>query len=102
MEKEGNDEASGKAGEEEPSGKKNQSENTGNESGPGVEEVSPAASPVSEQSEALTEEDSACHNNNKDSSTDTKERPRYRLRRGDGKCSPWLPSCAEAKREKMC
>lgn len=84
VEKEGNDEASGKAGEEEPSGEKNQSENTGNESGPGVEEVSPAASPVSEQSEALTEEDSASHNNNKDSSTDTKERPRYRLRRGDG------------------
>lgn len=86
-----------KAGEEEPSGEKNPSENAGNESGPGVA----AGSPVSEQSEALTEEDSPYHNNNKDG-TDTKERPRYRLRRGDGECSPWLPPCAETKRKRMC
>ncbi|XP_041843356.1 raftlin-like [Melanotaenia boesemani] len=49
--------------------------------------VSPAVSPLSgdlEYSEGLTEEDSPCHNNNKDSSTGTKERPRYRPRRGDG------------------
>uniref|UniRef100_UPI0037E76615 raftlin n=1 Tax=Semicossyphus pulcher TaxID=241346 RepID=UPI0037E76615 len=65
-------------------------ENTGNHSGSGVQgshdEVSSAASPVSEgdleQSEELTEVDSPCHNNNKD--RDTKERLRYRRQRGDG------------------
>ncbi|XP_008279393.1 raftlin isoform X2 [Stegastes partitus] len=90
--KEGNEEASCEAGEGAPSGEKSQSEKTGNHSGCGAEssqdEVSPAASPVSEgdleHSEELTEEDSPYHNNNKDSGTETKERPRYRLRRGDG------------------
>lgn len=98
--KEGNGETSREAGEGAPGGEKNQSENTGNHSGSGVEghqdEVSPAASPISEgdleHSEELTEEESPCHNNNKDSGRDTKERPRYRLRRGDGEWSPWLPS----------
>ncbi|XP_051263629.1 raftlin [Dicentrarchus labrax] len=92
VDKEGNEEASCKSGEGAPSGEKSQSENTGNHSGGGVEgsldEVSPAASPVSEgdleHTEELTVEDSPCHNNNKDSGRDTKERPRYRLRRGDG------------------
>ncbi|XP_022621528.1 raftlin-like isoform X3 [Seriola dumerili] len=87
--KEGSEEAS--AGEGAPSGEKNQSENTGNHSGSRVEgsqaEVSPATSPISEldleHSEELTEENSPCHNNNKGSDTETKERPRYRLRRGD-------------------
>ncbi|TKS82542.1 Raftlin Raft-linking protein [Collichthys lucidus] len=92
--KEGNEEAACEAGERAPCDekKKNQSENTGNHSGTGVEgspdKVSPAASPISEgdleHSEELTEEDSPCHNNNKDSGRDTKEKPRYRLRRGDG------------------
>ncbi|XP_030249541.1 raftlin isoform X2 [Sparus aurata] len=87
-------EAADKEGNEEGAlgGEKNQSENTGNHSGTRVEgsldELSPAASPISEgdleHSEELTEEESPCHNNNKDSGTDTKERPRYRLRRGDG------------------
>lgn len=92
VDKDGNEEA----GEGAPSGEKNQSENTGNHSGSGVEgsqgEVSPVASPVpegdlehsEELTEELTEEESSCHNNNKDSGRDTKERPRYRLRRGDG------------------
>ncbi|XP_013888543.1 raftlin [Austrofundulus limnaeus] len=48
--------------------------------------VSPAASPLSDgdlqNSEELTEEDSPCHNNNKDRGTDPKQRLRYR--RGDG------------------
>ncbi|XP_059194818.1 raftlin-like [Centropristis striata] len=90
------EEASHEAGEGAPSGEKNQSENTGNHSGVGVEgsqgEVSPVASPVpvgdlehsEELTEELTEEESPCHNNNKDSGRDAKERPRYRLRRGDG------------------
>ncbi|XP_056236870.1 raftlin-like [Seriola aureovittata] len=90
--KEGSEEASRDAGEGAPSGEKNQSENTGNHSGSRVEgsqaEVSPATSPISEldleHSEELTEENSPCHNNNKGSDTETKERPRYRLRRGDG------------------
>ncbi|KAI3360601.1 hypothetical protein L3Q82_002469 [Scortum barcoo] len=67
--KEGNEEASREAVEGAPGGEKNQSENTGNHSGSGVEgrqdEVSPAASPISEgdleHSEELTEEDSPCH-----------------------------------------
>ncbi|XP_076593462.1 raftlin isoform X2 [Chaetodon auriga] len=91
-EKEANEEASCGAGEGAPGGEKNQRENTGNHSGTGVEgnldEVSPAASPVSdgdlEHSEELTEEDSPCHNNNKDRGRDTKEKQRYRPRRGDG------------------
>ncbi|CAJ1062976.1 raftlin-like [Xyrichtys novacula] len=66
------------------------SENTGNHSGSGLEgskdEVSSAASPISEgdleHSEELTEEGSPCHNNNKD--RDAKERLRYRRQRGDG------------------
>ncbi|XP_073340682.1 raftlin [Pagrus major] len=87
-------EAADKEGSEEGAlgGEKNQSENTGNHSGTrvegGLDELSPAASPISEgdleHSEELTEEESPCHNNNKDSGRDTKERPRYRLRRGDG------------------
>ncbi|KAM9309547.1 raftlin isoform 2-T2 [Pholidichthys leucotaenia] len=76
-----------RAQEEPPTGKKNQSEDTGNHSREN-EEVSPATSPVSEvdleHSEALTEEDSPYHNNNKDSATEAKERPKYRRRRGDG------------------
>ncbi|XP_070823566.1 raftlin isoform X2 [Chaetodon trifascialis] len=91
-EKEANEEASCGAGEGAPSGEKNEREITGNHSGTGVEgtldEVSPAASPVSdgdlEHSEELTEEDSPCHNNNKDRGRDTKEKQRYRPRRGDG------------------
>nr|XP_046254379.1 raftlin-like isoform X2 [Scatophagus argus] len=87
VKKEGEEEASCGAGEGATSG-----ENTGNHSGTGVEgsldEVSPAVSPVSEgdleRSEDQTEEESPCHNNNKDSGRDTKERLRYRLRRGDG------------------
>ncbi|CAK6959033.1 raftlin-like [Scomber scombrus] len=90
--KEGNEDASCKAGEEALGEEKNASENTGNNSGSGMEgrqvEASPAASPISEgdleRSEELTEEESPCHNNNKDSGTETKERPRYRQRRGDG------------------
>ncbi|XP_041799123.1 raftlin-like [Chelmon rostratus] len=86
VEKEANEEASCGAAEGAPSGEKNESENTGNHSGTGVEgsldEVSPAASPISEGD--LTEEDSPCHNNNKDRGRDTKEKPRYRPRRGDG------------------
>uniref|UniRef100_A0A3P9M6I3 Raftlin, lipid raft linker 1a n=1 Tax=Oryzias latipes TaxID=8090 RepID=A0A3P9M6I3_ORYLA len=50
--------------------------------------VSTAASPSPEEDldggEELTEEDSPLHNGNKDSKTDAKERPRYRLRKGDG------------------
>ncbi|GLD73818.1 raftlin-like isoform X3 [Lates japonicus] len=85
-------EASREAEEGALSGEKAQSENTGKHPGSGVEggqmdEVSPATSPISEldleHSEELTEEKSPCHNNNKDSGTETKERPRYRLRRGD-------------------
>ncbi|XP_047454010.1 raftlin-like isoform X2 [Mugil cephalus] len=79
------------AGEGAPSGEKSQSQSQsqsdGKEEG-AQDEVSSAASPVSEgdpeHSEELTEEDSPHHNNNKDSGTETKERPRYRLRRGDG------------------
>ncbi|XP_042280724.1 raftlin-like isoform X1 [Thunnus maccoyii] len=90
--KEGNKEASCEAGVEAPGEEKNASGNTGNHSGSGKEgsqvEASPAASPISEgdleRSEELTEEESPCHNNNKDAGTETKERPRYRLRRGDG------------------
>lgn len=96
--KEGNEEVSCKAGEEVLGEEKDASGNTGNKSGSGKEgrqvEASPAASPISEgdleHSEELTEEESPCHNNNKDSGTETKERPRYRQRRGDGKWSPWL------------
>lgn len=90
-------EAADKEGNEEGAlgGEKNQSENTGNHSGTRAEgsldELSPAASPISEgdleHSEELTEEESPCHNNNRDSGRDTKERPRYRLRRGDGEWS---------------
>ncbi|KAM9852196.1 raftlin [Aulostomus maculatus] len=79
------EEASCEAGEEALGEEKNASENTGNHSGSRMEgdqdQVSPAASPISEE---LTEEDSPCHNNNKDSGTEKKERPRYGLRRGNG------------------
>ncbi|KAM7382986.1 hypothetical protein PAMP_002676 [Pampus punctatissimus] len=82
--KEGNEDA--------PAEEKNASENTGTHSGSEMEgnqvEASFAASPTSEEdldrSEELTKEESPCHNNNKDSGTETKERPRYRTRRGDG------------------
>ncbi|XP_070691244.1 raftlin isoform X2 [Pempheris klunzingeri] len=92
VDKEGGEEVSCEAGEGAPAGEKSPSENTGNHSGSGMEgsqdEVSPAVSPVSEgdleHSEELTEEESPCHNNNKDSGRDTKERQRYRPRRGDG------------------
>lgn len=64
-----------------------------NQSAPGPEDVaslglSPAASPTSEgnvepSEEVTEEEESSCRNNNKDA--ETKERLRYRQRRGDGK-----------------
>lgn len=64
--------------------------------------VSTATSPSPEEDldggEELTEEDSPLHNGNKDSKPDAKERPRYRLRKGDGEWSPWLRSCATAVR----
>ncbi|KAF1388373.1 hypothetical protein PFLUV_G00089510 [Perca fluviatilis] len=90
VDKEANEEASCEAGEGAPGGEKNHGENTGNRSGSGMEGsqgvVSPVASPIPEedleQSEELTEEESPCHNNNKD--RDAKERPRYRQRRGHG------------------
>ncbi|XP_035019933.1 raftlin [Hippoglossus stenolepis] len=83
--KEGGGEPSCEALEGAPSGEKNHSENTGNHSGSRVgAEVSPATSPVSELDVELREENSPCHNNNKDGGTETKERPRYRQRRGDG------------------
>lgn len=90
--KEGNEEAPCEDGEAATSGEKIQSENTGNHSGSGVEgsqgEFSSVASPVSEgdveHSEELTEEESPCHNNNKDGGREAKERLRYRQRRGDG------------------
>lgn len=93
VDKEGVADSLGEAPQEAPGGEENQ---TGNHSGPGVDDVSPAVSPVSdgdlEQHEDVTEEDSPCHNNNTDSGRDTKERPRYRPRRGDGECSLWFPS----------
>ncbi|XP_028325848.1 raftlin [Gouania willdenowi] len=46
----------------------------------GWDEASAPGSPVSE----LTEDDSSRHNNNRDGSAETKGRPRYRPRRGDG------------------
>ncbi|XP_061573458.1 raftlin-like [Cololabis saira] len=72
----------GKEGNEETSSpKKHQPENNGENHSGDV----PAASPSSEGNlEQLTEEDSSCHNNNKDGGAETKERPRYRLRRDDG------------------
>lgn len=93
VDKEGKEVALCEAGEGALGGETNQTENTGNHSGTGLvegslDEVSPAVSPISdgdlEHNEELTEEDSLCHNNNKDSGRDTKERPRYRPRRGDG------------------
>ncbi len=92
VDKEGNEGASCGAEEGALGGETTQRENTGNHSGSvvegGLNEVAPSASPVSEgdleHSEELTEEDSSYHNNNKDSGRDTKERPRYRQRRGDG------------------
>ncbi|XP_029307645.1 raftlin [Cottoperca gobio] len=92
VDKEGNEEASCEAREGAPGGEKNPSENHGNHSGSGVEgsqgEVSPVASPIPEgdleHSQELTEEETSCHNNNKDGGREVKERLRYRLRRGDG------------------
>ncbi|KAM4580178.1 raftlin [Odontesthes bonariensis] len=85
--KDKNEEASRPAGEKNQSGNNSES-HSGCGAGGDRDEVSPAASPMSEgdleHSEELTEEDSPHHNNNKDSGTDTKERPRYRPRRGDG------------------
>ncbi|XP_030014649.1 raftlin isoform X2 [Sphaeramia orbicularis] len=63
------------------------SENMGNCSGRVEADVASApASPTSEggHSEELTEDESLCHNNNKAGGAETKERPRYRQRRGDG------------------
>ncbi|XP_077383482.1 raftlin isoform X2 [Festucalex cinctus] len=51
-------------------------ENSGNHSG-GLGEVSAASSPISEE---LTEEESPCRNNNKDSASETKQRTRYQQR----------------------
>ncbi|KAM7421479.1 hypothetical protein PAMA_015560 [Pampus argenteus] len=86
------DAANKEGNEDAPAEEKNASENTGTHSGSEMEgsqvEASFAASPTSEEdldrSEELTKEESPCHNNNKDSGTETKERPRYRPRRGDG------------------
>lgn len=73
-------------GNEAESQEKKHSENIGNHAGSGEEgdQVPPAASPVSEHSDELTEEDSPCHNNNRDGGTEIKERQSYRTRRGDG------------------
>lgn len=70
--------------------KKTQTENTEKDCGSGVEgsldSVSPTVLPISdgdlEQNEDVTEVDSPCHNNNKD--TDAKETSQYHLRRGNG------------------
>ncbi|XP_072249722.1 raftlin isoform X2 [Leuresthes tenuis] len=87
VDKDKNEEASRPGGEKKQSGNNSES-HSGCGVGGNRSEVSPAASPLSEgdleHSEELTEEDSPHHNNNKDSDTDTKERPRYRPRRGDG------------------
>lgn len=48
------------------------------------DEVSSTTSPVSELDLELKEENSPCHNNNKDGCAETRDRPRYRLRRGNG------------------
>ncbi|KAI4810505.1 hypothetical protein KUCAC02_013445, partial [Chaenocephalus aceratus] len=65
--KEGNEEAPCEDGEAATSGEKIQCQR---------EDV--------EHSEELTEEESPCHNNNKDGGGEAKERLRYRQRRGDG------------------
>ncbi|KAF3692316.1 Raftlin Raft-linking protein [Channa argus] len=83
--------ASCKTGDE-TSREENQSVHTGNPSVSEVEDsqdkVSSVASPISdrdlENSEELKEEDSPCHNNNKDGGTEIKGRQSYRVRRGDG------------------
>ncbi|XP_067368028.1 raftlin-like isoform X2 [Channa argus] len=82
--------ASCKTGDE-TSREENQSVHTGNPSVSEVEDsqdkVSSVASPISdrdlENSEELKEEDSPCHNNNKDGGTEIKGRQSYRVRRGD-------------------
>lgn len=79
--------------------------NTGNHSGNGTKGLQDkdlhAASPISEgdleRTEELTSDDSLSHNNNKDSVPEAKERPRYRLRRGNGEWSPWLHHKLEPK-----
>ncbi|CAN9514397.1 unnamed protein product [Ophioblennius macclurei] len=47
----------------------------------GKDEATPAASPVSDGD---PEDDSSRHNNNKDCEAETNQRPRFRMRRGDG------------------
>nr|XP_020465397.1 raftlin isoform X2 [Monopterus albus] len=92
VDKGGSEESSCKAGEGAASGEDKQSGSAGNHSGSGLEgtqdKASLSVSPVSEgeleQSEELTEEDSLCHSNNKDSDTEIKERQRYREQRGNG------------------
>lgn len=83
----GNEEASCKVEQGAPSAEQNQSGNTGNHS-QNQDKVSLAESPISEvdleHSGELTEEDTPCHNNNKDSGREIKERQSYRVRRGDG------------------
>ncbi|XP_034384533.1 raftlin-like [Cyclopterus lumpus] len=81
--KDGNEGAGGGA----PSVENNQSGTTGNHSGSAAEGSPAGVSPVEgdpehseELTEEATEEESPCHNNNKDAN----ERLRYRLRRGDG------------------
>ncbi|KAG7475544.1 hypothetical protein JOB18_033317 [Solea senegalensis] len=74
----------GDEGEGASSGGKNQSENTEGAVEVSQDEVSPATSPISDLDLELREDSSPCHNNNKDGTGETKERPRYRLRRGDG------------------
>uniref|UniRef100_A0A667WXI4 Raftlin, lipid raft linker 1a n=1 Tax=Myripristis murdjan TaxID=586833 RepID=A0A667WXI4_9TELE len=98
-------EAPHEAGEGAPGEEQKPSENIGNHAGTGGErgqdELSSAASPVSEgdleHSEDLTEDDSMTHNNNKANGRETKERPRYRLRRGNGEWFPGLSSSTEPK-----
>ncbi|KAM3613590.1 uncharacterized protein V6R79_001931 [Siganus canaliculatus] len=88
-ENERKEEASCEAGEAAAEGEKEQKGNcSGTRDVGSLGDVSSAASPISEgdleHTEELTEEDSPCHNNNKGSGRDAKERPRYRPRKGDG------------------
>ncbi|XP_055359417.1 raftlin-like isoform X2 [Betta splendens] len=89
---EGREETPCRAEDGAPGGERSPTGNTGNiwSRSAGVEssqdKASPAASPASEadveHSRELTEADSPCHNNNK--GRETKERQRYRVRRGAG------------------
>ncbi|XP_034030180.1 raftlin-like [Thalassophryne amazonica] len=78
--------AEGVLGEEKPNEKTD--DRSGMRSEGVLDEPSPAALPISEEdlehSAEVTEGDSLCHNNNKSRGTETQERPRYRVQRGDG------------------